>query len=216
MNFKGCSPRRYDFAYAPRDLFSQPHIVIYFSQQRLLLRRAITMSHENMYICESQMMEKYSDSAVRKVEKQRRKPRAPPPTETVTAVEKGIVRRVTRPVAAASSSSRDDGPMVSIAEGAELLDGLSAEDRRELLLNGSSSSHAPTTTEATDNHRSSRSSSSSAAAPPWARGKRRPAPLMVSSRATKRRVAHGSDQLEQTAADERISFAEASTDEEGG
>ena len=148
--------------------------------------------------------------------KARRKPRAPPPTETVTAVEKGIVRRVTRPVAAASSSSRDDGPMVSIAEGAELLDGLSAEDRRELLLNGSSSSHAPTTTEATDNHRSSRSSSSSAAAPPWARGKRRPAPLMVSSRATKRRVAHGSDQLEQTAADERISFAEASTDEEGG
>jgi hypothetical protein len=186
-----------------------------FSQQHLLLRLAITMSHENMYICESQMMEKYSDSAVRKVEKQRRKPRAPPRTETVT-VEKGVVRRVTRPVAAASSSSRDDGPMVSIAEGAELLDGLSAEDRRELLLNGSSSSHAPTTTEATDNHRSSRSSSSSAAAPPWARGKRRPAPLMVSSRATKRRVAHGSDQLEQTAADERISFAEASTDEEGG
>ena len=207
MIFKRCSPRRLRLR-----LLRERAI---FSKQRLL-RRAITMSHENMYICESQMMEKYSDSAVRKVEKQRRKPRAPPPTETVTAVEKGVVRRVTRPVAAASSSSRDDGPMVSIAEGAELLDGMTAEDRRELLLNGSSSSHAPTTTEATDNHRSSRSSSSSAAAPPWARGKRRPAPLMVSSRATKRRVAHGSDQLKQTAADERISFAEASTDEEGG
>ena len=88
------------------------------------------MSHENMYFAESQMMGMLSDKVVQRVERQMRpRKRAQPPTQTVfTTTASGVFARVSVPAAAESR----DVPVV--AEGAELLDGLSAAERRELLL----------------------------------------------------------------------------------
>ena len=89
------------------------------------------MPNENMYIAESQLMEKLSERHVRRVENMRR-PRRAAASETVVefSVVGGVLARVSRP---ARTRARDE-PL--IAEGAELLQGLSDAERREILLRG--------------------------------------------------------------------------------
>ena len=86
------------------------------------------MSHENMYICESQMQEKLSDAHVRRVEKQRRPRARAAETTTSVSVVGGVIARVSK-----TEASRSDEPVV-IAEGAELLESLTAAERHELLF----------------------------------------------------------------------------------
>jgi hypothetical protein len=92
------------------------------------------MSHENMYVAEKELcsgtlieLEKLND--VKGIGRRKRKERPPPPqTTTVLECSGGVMRRVQVTLAAV------DPTAPSIADGAELLDGLTDHERRAVLL----------------------------------------------------------------------------------
>ena len=102
---------------------------------------ACSEMHENMYFAEAHAMEMLSDRVVQRAEKllRPRQRRQQQTTETVVTTAGGVVARTLRSVA----SSSNDEPLV--AEGADLLHGLSQADVDRLLTTGSSSEPAAPT-----------------------------------------------------------------------
>ena len=152
--------------------------------------------HENMYFAEAHAMEMLSDRVVQRAEKllrprQRRQQQA---TETVVTTAGGVVARTLRSVA---SSSKDE-PMV--AEGADLLHGLSQADVDRLLTTGSSSEPAAPTPPAVET------------LPPPVQGRALPAPWLPRRRKGAE-ASHSSKRSRRADVDRsRLSFAE---DDEG-
>lgn len=102
------------------------------------------MSHENMYNAEKELckgtlieIEKLNDvKGIGRQRKQGERKQAPPPQQTILNCRDGVVARVQ---VAGSSSSGDTTNHASdatpfVAEGAELLEGLSEEQKRAVLM----------------------------------------------------------------------------------
>ena len=98
------------------------------------------MSHENMYVAEKELckgtlieIEKLNDvKGIGKQKKRKPKP-PPPPEETVLEFRGGVMQRVSMASAAPMPSSHRGSIEPFVAEGAELLAGLSEAERNAIL-----------------------------------------------------------------------------------
>jgi hypothetical protein len=173
------------------------------------------MSHENMYnaekeLCRGKLIELEKLNDVKGVGRQQRKAKkpAPPPPETVLCFRDGVFARVSVAAGSAlhSSSVARESMVPYVADGAELLAGLSEEQRNALLsgellartaILSSSDFHRPLELEA---YRESASARAAPRAAPWAR----------------RRMGGSSSRWRQQQREEELKeqLAEAETDEE--
>lgn len=178
------------------------------------------MSHENMYVAEKEMcnsrlieVEKLNDVKGIGRQQKRQKKLAPPPKETVLECRGGVLARVAVPAA----SLKHDPSEPFVADGAELLAGLSEEQRKAILLGeslagaaalGASDFARPVALPSQVQERSaSASTSTSASVASWARA---PPPAWA-----RRRKQDGAARGEQQQQQQRErEFAEADTDEE--